>query len=455
MSVTHTDLTRGPIFSQLIKLSIPIMATSFMQMAYNLTDMIWIGRVGSGAVAAVGTAGFLVWFGNSLLFSTKIGAEVNVSQSLGHRDLEAAAGYGRSSFRLAFLLSAVYGLFLVAGAKALIGFFALGVDNGYDVTAAGIQYLRIIGAGSVFMFANPTMTGIYNGLGNSRLPFQVNAVGLVINMVMDPVLIFGLGPFPAMGVRGAAIATILSQMTVFLLFLSSFSKNKVIALNELFKRARGRRMANVLKIGLPPALQNMLFAFFAMVIAKILSTWGPVPIAVQKVGSQIEALSWLTAGGIATSLGAFVGQNYGAKDLHRIKQGYKTAMGIMGVVGLAATGLLVFAGEPIFRVFINEPHVIPEGVLYLKILGYSQLFMAIEITTAGAFNGMGKTLPPALTSVIFTGLRIPASLLLTGTSLGVAGVWWSVSGSSIIKGTLLVLLFLPYISHFRFKKKGA
>ena len=124
-------------------------------------------------------------------------------------------------------------------------------------------------------------------------------------------------------------------------------------------------------------------------------------------------------------------------------------------MGLAATGLLVFAGEPIFRVFINEPHVIPEGVLYLKILGYSQLFMAIEITTAGAFNGMGKTLPPALTSVVFTGLRIPASLLLTGTSLGVAGVWWSVSGSSIIKGTLLVLLFLPYISHFRFKKKGA
>ena len=455
MSVTHTDLTRGNIFSQLIKLSIPIMATSFMQMAYNLTDMIWIGRVGSGAVAAVGTAGFFVWFGNSLLFSTKIGAEVNVSQSLGRRDLEAATGYGRSSFRLAFLLSAVYGLLLVAGARSLIGFFDLGVDNGYDVTAAGIQYLRIIGAGSVFMFANPTMTGIYNGLGNSRLPFQVNAVGLVINMVMDPVLIFGLGPFPAMGVRGAAIATILSQMTVFLLFLGSFSKNRVIALNELFKRARGRRMANVLKIGLPPSLQNMLFAFFAMIIAKILSTWGPVPIAVQKVGSQIEAISWLTAGGIATSLGAFVGQNYGARDLHRIKQGYKTAMGIMGVVGLAATGLLVFAGEPIFRVFINEPHVIPEGVLYLKILGYSQLFMAIEITTAGAFNGMGKTLPPALTSVVFTGLRIPASLLLTGTSLGVAGVWWSVSGSSIIKGTLLVLLFLPYISHFRFKKKGA
>ncbi|HHH84552.1 MAG TPA: MATE family efflux transporter, partial [Firmicutes bacterium] len=135
MKLTHTDLTRGNIFSQLVKLSLPIMATSFMQMAYNLTDMIWIGRVGSGAVAAVGTAGFFVWFGNALLFSTKIGAEVNVSQSLGRQDLEAAAGYGRSSFRLAFLLSAAYGLFLVAGAKALMGFFALGVDNGYDVTA--------------------------------------------------------------------------------------------------------------------------------------------------------------------------------------------------------------------------------------------------------------------------------------------------------------------------------
>jgi len=452
MSMTHTDLTQGPIFKQLVKLSLPIMATSFMQMAYNLTDMVWIGRVGSGAVAAVGTAGFFVWFGNALHFSTKIGAEVNVSQSLGRRDMDAAAGYGRSSFRLAVFLAAVYGLFLVAGAKALMGFFDLGVDNGFDVTAASIQYLRIIGAGSVLMFVNPTLTGIYNGLGNSRLPFLFNAVGLVINMIMDPVLIFGFGPFPALGVRGAAIATILSQLTVFFLFIHSFHRNRIIALKELFKKARSRRMANVLKIGMPPAMQNMLFAFFAMIIAKILSGWGPIPIAVQKVGSQIEALSWLTAGGIATSLGAFVGQNYGAKDLYRIKQGYKTAMGIMGVFGLAATGLLVFAGEPIFRIFIHEAHVIPEGVLYLKILGYSQLFMAVEITTAGAFNGMGKTLPPALTGIIFTGLRIPAALILTGTSLDVAGVWWSVSGSSIVKGTLLVFLFIPYISHFRFRK---
>ncbi len=445
MEREYKDLTGGNILKQLISLSLPIMATSFMQMAYNLTDLIWIGRLGSGAVASIGTAGFFVWFGNALLFSTKIGAEVKVSQALGSGDTASASGFGGASLRSAFFISLAFGALLFVSAGSLMGFFDLGTLNGFDVSGQGTAYLRIMGLGSVFIFSNPTFTGIYNGAGDSRTPFKINAIGLATNLVLDPLLIFGLGPLKGTGVYGAAVATVFSHALVTSLFIFKSGKNDLFALRHMLKNADRNKSVQIMRIGLPVSAQNMLFSVFAMILAKILAVWGPIPIAVQRVGSQIEAISWMTAGGFSTALGSFVGQNFGAGHTDRISRGYATSIAIMAVVGSAASLLLIFAGEPIFRIFINEPAVVAEGVTYLRILGYSQLFMALEITTAGAFNGMGRTLIPATVSIIFTGLRIPAALLLGATSMGVNAVWWSVSGSSIIKGTLLVTLFIIFM----------
>ena len=179
-----------------------------------------------------------------------------------------------------------------------------------------------------------------------------------------------------------------------------------------------------------------------MLIGRIVAISGPVSIAVQKVGSQIESISWMTAGGFASALTAFVGQNYGAQKKHRVLQGYLSTIAISSLVGIFATALLIFAGEPIFSIFINEPEAIAQGVDYLRILGYSQLFMCLEITTSGAFYGLGKTMTPSIVGIIFTGLRVPAAMILFRPELlGINGVWWSISGSSIIKGILLVVLF--------------
>ncbi|WP_242947321.1 MATE family efflux transporter, partial [Clostridium haemolyticum] len=151
--------------------------------------------------------------------------------------------------------------------------------------------------------------------------------------------------------------------------------------------------------------------------------WGNVAIAVQKVGSQIESISWMTAGGFQTAISTFVGQNYGAKKWDRIIDGYKAAVIIVGTIGVFATCLLIFGAEPIFSFFIPEKSTIPYGVDYLKILGISQFFMCMEIATAGAFNGMGKTVPPAIVGIVFTGLRIPSALMVS-KYLGLNGVWW-------------------------------
>jgi len=202
----------------------------------------------------------------------------------------------------------------------------------------------------------------------------------------------------------------------------------------------------IFKLGTPVAVQNGLFCIFAMFIARIIASFGEIPIAVQKVGSQIEALSWMTAGGFSTAVSAFVGQNYGAKKWDRIYKGYFTSLSAVIVLGVFTSLLLILGAKPLFSIFIPDPKVIPYGVDYLRILGYSQLFMCIEICTAGAFNGMGKTMPPSINGVILTGARVPAAIILSKPNLlGLNGVWWSISISSILKGIVLLIWFITLL----------
>ncbi len=440
------DLTQGNIALQLTKVSIPIMLTMLIQMGYNLTDMIWIGSIGSGAVAAIGTAGFFMWLGNAIMFMPKIGVEVGVAQSVGKRDDEGLKQFVNNGILLAAGLSLVYSIIILFLAPQLINFFQLGDNvNSYNPTINAISYLRVVSTGMIFTFLNPTYSAIFNGMGNSKLPFYFNTIGLLLNVVLDPLLIFGVWIFPEMGVKGAGIATVISQFVVSGLFLVTINKSFAILQNnkDIFKISK-EHLRKIVKIGLPPSMQSGLFALIAIIIARIIVRWGPIPIAVQRIGSQIESLSWMTASGFSTALSAFIGQNYGACQYNRILKGYQTAIYIMGSIGVLVSIVLIFFPEPLYKIFVREEETIKEGVIYLVILGYSQLFMCLEITTAGAFNGLGKSVPPSLVGIVFNALRIPSALILS-YYIGLKGIWWSISGSSILKGTLLVVWFLIYL----------
>lgn len=429
------NLTEGSIFKKLFKLAIPIMGTSFVQMAYNMIDMIWVGKLGSGAVAAVGTAGFFTWFAMAFIIIPKVAAEVGVAQSVGKGDMGEARVYIRHSIQMIVCLAVIYAISLITFRKSLIGFFNLGDKNIVDNTST---YLIIISLGLVFYFINPVFTAIFNGYGDSKTPFIINVVGLVINITLDPVLILGLGFFPRLEVAGAALATIIAQAVVTTIFIIKARQKRELFSNlHLLNKPDMKHIAKIVKLGLPVALQSGFFTIIAMIMARIIAQWGTVPIAVQKVGSQIESISWMTAGGFETAMSTFVGQNYGARKQERVFKGYFVGIGIVSVIGIFSTILLIFGARPIFSIFIQEEEAIRYGVSYLKILGLSQLFMCIEITTSGAFNGIGKTVPPSIVGIIFNALRIPGAIMLSSTSLGLNGVWWAISISSICKGIVL------------------
>ena len=146
-----------------------------------------------------------------------------------------------------------------------------------------------------------------------------------------------------------------------------------------------------------------------MVIARLIAGWGDAAVAVQKVGSQIESISWMMAGGFSTAVNAFIAQNYGAGKVEKDRKGYHTSMIIMAVWGAITSFLLLVFPEFFFRIFITEEEVIPMGVDYLRIIGISEIFMCLEGAATGAFQGMGRTVPPSVTGIVFNTLRIPTA----------------------------------------------
>lgn len=435
-------LTEGNISKALIKLALPIMATSFVQVAYNMTDMIWLGRVGTKAVAASGTAGFFTWFASALFMIPKIGAEVGVAQSFGREDMDSARKFASNTLKLSALIALIYSLILIIFRHQIIGFFKLGDA---EVITMAIDYLLIISYGLVFYFVNPVFSGIFNGAGDSTTPFKINSIGLITNMILDPLMIMGIGPFPEMGVKGAAWATVIAQTIVTVIFVL-FSNKK----NQLFKDLNIVKIPfdkdcvkTIFKLGLPSSVQQGIFAGIGMILARIIAQWGPTPVAVQKVGNQIESISWMTASGFSTAISAFIGQNYGADKWDRIRKGYKKGLQIVGTIGLFSTIVLIFGANPLFRFFIpDDLEALRIGVRYLRILGVSEILMTFEIASRGAFNGIGKTIPPSIVGVVFNALRIPMALVFSSTFLGLDGIWWSISISSALKGLVLTIWYI-------------
>lgn len=435
------NLTKGPILKTLTKLAIPIMASSFLGTLYNITDMAWIGLLGSKAVAGIGVGGMFTWLSQGFASMARMGGQVQVAQCVGRGDKEKAHGYAQAAVQLATVMGLVYALVVLIFTKQMIGFFKLEDPEAY---AAAFVYTKIACGLIVFSFLSVTLTGIYTAQGDSKTPFYANLIGLATNMILDPLLILGPGPLPKLGAAGGAIATVTAQfivMSIMILGIVKQKKENVLKGITLFAKIPAEYLNGICKIGIPTAIQGMAYCVISMVITRMVSAFGAEAIATQRVGGQIESISWNTADGFATALNAFIAQNYGAGEMGRVKKGYRASQWTVGIWGIFITLLFVSVPRPIANIFFHEPKAIATAVDYLIIVGFSEAFLCIETTTVGALSGLGRTHLCSVISIIFTSARIPLAIILGGTSLGLNGIWWALSSTSIVKGVLFVIVF--------------
>lgn len=433
----NINLLEGNIKSTLLRLSIPLALTAFIQIAYGFVDMLWIAKLGTNAVAGVGIAGFVFWIANSLALIPKIGMGVYASQAYGSNHKDETIRVINNGLLQALILGLLFTLFSLAVRNLFIEFYQLGME----AEQSAKEYMTIVASGMLLFFVNPILTQSFTSLGNSFTPFVINTIGLVANMILDPVLIFGFGTIEPQGVEGAAWATVLSQLFVFFAFIMT-----ILIENGLLRRAitritlRWDWQVAIFKLGIPAALLSGFHASISMVLNRFMSGFGPTPVAVTSIGSQIESISWNTSEGLQVGIQALVAQNFGAGNAKRVIESIRESFKLISMIGVIATIVLVVFSEGLFTMFMpHDPEAIRLGSIYLIILGLSQAFMSIEIGLAGAFNGLSDTRTPALIGVILNLFRIPISLVLMPI-LGVIGVWIAMSSTSIAKGVVSMYL---------------
>lgn len=425
------DLTEGRVIKVITALALPIMGSSLLQFTYNLVDMLWVGGLGSNAVASIGSSSFYIGLGYSINALVVIGTGIKVSHGLGKNDDKQVKEYINAGILINILIGLIFGFILIFLGHEFIGFLHL--ENSI-VERGAYYYLALNGPILFFTFFNLLYTRILGSYGNNKLAFRINGMGLIINIILDPIFIYIF----KFGVIGAAIATLIANIAMFIMYLVKSSGILKFNFNSGIDK---NKIKEILILGFPMAFQRILFTIINIILARIIAIFGSDAIAAQKIGLQIESITYMVIGGLNGAIASFTGQNFGAKKFNRIKEGYKEALKIGITYSLVMALIFLFFNRPFIKLFVREEETILIAVKYLQVVAFSQVFSTIEMVSNGLFTGIGKPKIPATISIIFTILRIPMALLLI-KPFGIGGVWISIALSSVLKGIASYILYL-------------
>jgi len=434
------DLTVGSIPTHILALAWPAITSLFSVTALNITDAFWVGKLGAAALAAVITSGYVYWIIRCLGAVVADGALAVVSRYIGAGENEKASSVSVQAtvFSLsASIVIALFGLYLSPKIFQLLG-------TEIEVSRLGTTYLRIIFLATPFIFFWEVLFAIFKASGDTKTPMLVTLIAVGGNILLDPFLIFGIGPFPEMGTAGAATATLLSYLLGALIIIYFLKKREFILPLKFCKEflPQGEVMFQVLKIGLPLSVSGILFSVVYLFIARITATFGTEAVAALGVGQRAESVSYMTCFGFAMAVSAIVGQNLGAKETGRAERGTWTTVGMVSLFTFFISIVFFTLPKYITSFFISEPEVVTIASQYLMILALSQIFMGLEVVLEGAFLGAGDTIPPMIISMPGSIIRIPlAYYLAVHLQMGPVGIWWAITLSTIAKGLLFVFWF--------------
>ncbi|OPL19393.1 MAG: hypothetical protein AVO35_10940 [Candidatus Aegiribacteria sp. MLS_C] len=427
----NVDMTSGSVTGKLLLLAWPVMLSHLLQTLYNLADAFWLGKLGRQALTAPTITMHVVFIGFALAMGLGAAGTTLVSQYTGAGRKDLAAGVAG---QLLTLLTGIGLLLGIAGFLLTPHILRL-LQTPPDAWSMTYDYMRWIWAGIPMLFAFTVYQGVSTGLGDTVGPMQVNLVSVILNVILDPILIFGLGPVPPMGVTGAAVATVFcrgiaSVIGVARLFRGSRSLD--IRLSHL--RPDAPTVGRILKIGLPVGMGQMGTSMGFTVMIGIVNSFGSAVTAAFGVGNRIIHMAMVPAMGLSQANATAVGQNLGAGSEARAQGSVHSSMFLIGIILLPITVLMFFFGGDISRAFVDDPTVIALGRTMFRITTPSVFVFGFLQVILGSFQGSGHTMPVMVLNMSRLWLlRIPGAYLLALTAgMGTMGIWWAMFMSNTI-----------------------
>ena len=431
----------GDIWKTVLWLSLPSVATMVLQTANGLIDGLFLGRLGAAALGGVGLASQINMILMSIATAVSVGSTALIARYVGADDTKNAERAVRQAIILSVIISLASGVLAYAFGPMLIR--AMGGRG--EGLRLGTVYLNIVLLGVTPFYLMIILTGVFRGMGDMRTPFWVMVAMTVISIIGDYVLIFGIGPFPKLGVAGAGIATVISRLVATVMYLAYLPKSHLGRSLRGSWRPSWDWSRRILSIGSPAAAQGLLrtaasMTYFAMLGA---TAQGIYAIAALTIGLRTEALAFMPGFAFSVAATSMVGQNLGARQPDRAEKGAWAAawqgVAVMGTVGL----LFIIFARPLASMFTTDPNVLPLAAAYLRINGISEPFLALAMVLTGALQGAGETrLPTVATVVTLWFIRLPLTYYLAITlGLQSTGAWIAMSGSAILGGLATLAVF--------------
>lgn len=428
------DFTVGSIPKHLLNFAIPLFIGNILQAFYNTVDSIWVGKyLGPEALAAVSVCSPVVFVMIAMVTGLTMATTVMIAQYKGAKNsamVKKTVGNTMFLLTIAAVIMTIIGICFRKTILTLIGTPAESVEM-----ASG--YLLITSAGIAFVFGYNAVSGILRGFGDSKTPLLFLFYSTVINIVLDPVFIFGLGPIPKMGVNGAALATILAQGAAFLLavrYLNKTNELLSIKINEIKCDPQVTKM--LLKIGVPAGLQQTVVAMGHTVIMSVITSFGTSVVAAYGAANKIDSFFFLPSMSIGLATSSLAGQNLGARKYDRVYETMKWGSVLSISISAAMILLIYTVPEYLLLLFTDKTEVLEEGVIILKTLAMAYIPFGIMWVANGIIRGAGDTVVAMILSIVSLWvLRIPLAVIFS-KYMGSRGIWTGIAISMAISGAI-------------------
>ena len=438
MNQPRRDLTEGSIVRNIWHLALPMMIGNVLQNAFSIVDMIFVGRLGPSAIAAVGMSGVVLGFLFVVIIGIYTGTVALVARFIGAKNPSEAENVAIQSF---FLGGFCYAAIAITG-YPLAPFILRILGGSEEVVRQGVPYIRIMFLGSFAMIFSVVLSSVLRAAGDAITPLKILALATVLNIGLDPLLIFGWGAFPRLGVAGSALATVIARGLGAALLLGIFLRGgAVVHLKIAHARIDFPLMGRIIRIGVFASIQGILRNISGVILTRLVAVYGTYAVAAYMIGMRLQMIVMMSAFGLASAVATLVGQNLGA---HKPERAARTAWITVGVGFAVMTALGIFYivfSRSIIGVFNKDPEVLRIGVQVLRIYAGVFGFIGLSIILGRALSGAGDTVSPmVITAIALLGIRLALSLLFSW-KLGLIGIWLGITASTIIQGLMVGVWF--------------
>ncbi|MFY0598364.1 MAG: MATE family efflux transporter [Cyclobacteriaceae bacterium] len=437
---SEDNFTSGSINRAIFLLSIPMIAEMSLEAVFAVVDMFWVSKISTNAVATVGYTESMMMIVYSVAVGMSMAATAVVARRVGEGNLDKASSAGFQSIFLGVLVSAILGIFGFFQAEELLSL--LGASQ--EVIEEGVGFTKIMFLGNLPILLLFLINAVFRGAGDASIAMKALFISNGLNIILDPLLIFGLGPVPAMGIEGAAIATTIGRSigVAFQVYhlLNGSSKIKLLARHVVI---RVKTVFELVKISASGIGQFLIETASWIFLMALISQFGTESVAGYQIAFRVIVFTILPAWGMSNAAATLVGQNLGAAQPERAETSvWRTARYSMIFLGSISV-IFYLAARPIIMIFSQDPAVIEVGVSALRIICFGYVFFAYGMVISQAFNGAGDTKTPLWVNlIVFWAIQIPLAYLLSSyLDWGASGVFFTIAFCHSLQALICIVLF--------------